>query len=206
MTVLGLLLGAFGLVLLNFGNPPATSQAVETYSSTWKATELYRLNFSHRNGTGLTNLGGIGVKKWEVTGVVAGSPFTETWTGPAANTISFSESGGCRVNTDPKVWLGSCLWLDVINSEDSMGNYWLTEVAVESLVRQSQDNGWAYGGSGAFCSSSTPTLKSCWSTTGTYGFQRFAADKNGGVVGMPEYAGVMMPLQWNVTGTIQEDQ
>lgn len=211
MTVLGLLLGAFGLVLLNFGNAPTTSQAVENYSSKWEAKSLYRLHFSFNNGNGLTDLGAIGVKKWVVTGEVAGSTFTETWTGPAATTINFSESsqgGGsanCQVTADPKFWLGSCLFLDSLGS--SPGKYGLTEVAVDSLVREGRGlaNHNSYAGSGAYCPSTGVSARSCWSTTGTYGFERFT--QNAGTSnGTPEFVGVMMPLQWDVVGTILEDQ
>lgn len=211
--LVGLLLAIAGLALTiasPASTPTGTRAAGNDYQSSWKATELYRLHFSYNNGNGFTNLGAIGVKKWTVTGEVAGSTFIETWTGPAASTINFSESsqgGGsanCKVTADPKLWLGSCLFLDNPGSSPS-GKYGLSEVAVDSLVREGRGlaNSNSYAGSGAFCTSSGIAPRSCWSTTGTYGFTRFTQNSNSSSNGNPEYVGVMMPLQWEVRGSIQ---
>ena len=106
MTVLGLLLGAFGLVLLNFGNAPTTSTAAgEPYSSTWKATKILTVEATIGSGQNppLTGKTGIGVWEWVVTGTIGAvgetTSYTETWTAPSLTNISFSipSDRGCNI-------------------------------------------------------------------------------------------------------------
>lgn len=193
MTVLGLVLGAFGIVLLNFGNEPTKSNAATDYNATWKATKLYRLHNRPTGGGGFTisDLGGIGVKAWAVSGTIGDVTYTETWEGPRADSISFTGiNQKCVVNADPKVWFGSCLWFGS-NSSSPPGDYWLTEEAVDSFVRSGRIGDASYAGSGAYCREGV--VAGCWSVLGTYGFGRNKS----------EYIGMMMPLQWTVVGTIQ---
>ena len=204
LVLAGIILGAFGLVLINFDGSYDKTAAVDQYSSTWKATKLYRLHFATNNNATIYDLGAIGVRTWEVTGTVSGTTFREKWEGPSSDTITFSSenvSGGvsqCRVNADPKIWLGSCLHLPQLG-DDLFNKYWLTDIDPASVVNQGNilKNSWS--GSSARCG--TNTLPGCWSSTGSYGFARFTSKVNNDN-GQTQAVGVMMPLQWTVTGEI----
>jgi hypothetical protein len=99
MTVLGLLLGAFGLVLLNFGNAPTTSTAAsEPYSSTWKATKILTVEGTIGSGPTSKSTGkaGIGVWGWRVDGTIGETSYTETWSAPILDGVSFTVPAGRR--------------------------------------------------------------------------------------------------------------
>ncbi len=100
MTVLGLLLGAFGLVLLNFGNAPITSKAEsEEYTSTWKATKILTVEGTIGSGPSakFTGKAGIGVWEWRVDGTIGETTsYTETWSAPSLDGVSFTVPAGRR--------------------------------------------------------------------------------------------------------------
>lgn len=111
MTVLGLLLGAFGLALLNFGNAPMTSTAAEeTYSSTWNAKKILAVGALVGSGNTFTFWAGIGVWGWEVNGQFGTTTYSETWTAPSINGVSFTVTNeGCSPkNIDPLKILAGC--------------------------------------------------------------------------------------------------
>lgn len=209
MTVLGLLLGAFGLVLLNFGNAPTTSQAVDIYSSTWKATQLYRLR--HTNNTGeKTSANAIGVAEWQVTGVVGETNYTETWKGPASGSVNIQKNPGtgniCRGFYDPSKWLVGC----IDTSYDRFGSFRFdlilatpTESSLlsEGIIGGSNRTNWS--GRSVACNSNFGGLPGCLSAIGSYGFYHFMPKESALNSSLDLQVGMMMPLEWTVTGSIE---
>ena len=212
MTVLGLLLGAFGLVLLNFGNTPTTSTAAEeTYSSTWKATQLYRLQHTD-NINQVTSANAIGVAEWKVTGTVGETPFTETWKGPSADSVRIRNhpdtNGICKGDYDPSQWLVGCI--DTSDNRYGRFMFRLTQVLPtdSSLLSEGDytNSGARHNWSGRSvackkASSGVGGFEGCLTALGSYGFSQFIPKEN---TADQQVIGMMMPLQWTVTGEIGE--
>lgn len=213
MTVLGLLLGAFGLVLLNFGNAPAKSNAESVdYTSTWKATQLYRLQ--HTNNTNqVTSANAIGVAEWEVTGTVGETPFRETWKGPSADSVRIRNQGDtngiCKGDYDPSQWLVGCI--DTSYGRNGRFMFKLSQVLPtdSSLLSEgtlSGGNRTNWSGRSVACKSGNYVggFAGCLAALGSYGFSQFIPTSSSTEASLDQVIGMMMPLQWTVSGEIGE--
>ncbi|MEK7202671.1 MAG: hypothetical protein AAB669_04060 [Patescibacteria group bacterium] len=209
MTILGLLLGAFGLVLLNFGNAPTSSTAADPYSSTWKATQLYRLRHTN-NSNQVTSANAIGVAEWQVTGNIGETNYSETWKGPAADSVNIQKNPGtgniCRGTYDPSKWLAGC----IDSSYNRFGSFKydliLTSPSDSSLLSEGimgGTNTTNWSGRSVKCNSGFGGLPGCLSAIGSYGFYHFIPKESALNASLDLQIGMMMPLEWTVTGSIE---
>lgn len=211
--ITGIILAAVGLGVIWSSNPRSnTASAVtSTYSSNWKATRLYRLNVTD-NIQRTDPVNAIGVYKWAVTGNMGSSTFTETWTGPSPNSISFNSetTNGTKCNTngyDKTKWLAGCL--NGIGNADGRWRFTLDDVDPNSTFYSGRydppgdDERWFEGGAvNCIGLGSTPPVPSvssgCYFTSGAY--STFRSGNQGEKT--PAHALLMMPLEWNVEGEL----
>ncbi len=199
LTVAGLLLAAAGVALFNFGQTPSKTdaQATGNYTTNWVASEVYQTIITD----GSTDFSvAIGVSKWTVTGSIGSTNFSETWTGPAANTAQIGPDQGGQVgkcntnNYDRSLWLIGCAAVD----EGTDGPFRLQSVVPGSVFSEGSGDRARWSGGAADCS---VPIVGCLVTTGTYGFQHMRG--SGGDSPMEVFGSyLMMPLKWTVTGTI----
>jgi len=211
---MGLILGAFGLVMMNFGNPTPSSKAIgDSWDSTWKATRLYQVNQSF-NDNYRNDLVTIGVYKWEVTGEVAGTNFTETWTGPDPASINIEgrnqSVGGCKVNYDRNLWLAGCVYNSILGHPGyahlifRLKDIAVTDAFSEGNLGSGDQSSWS-GGTAKCGNSPIQNFTGCYTTLGSYGFGHYYNRPNGGNdTGVLISASNFIPLQWEVHGETVE--
>lgn len=206
MTFLGLALGAVGIVLLNFGSAPVPSNAATDYTATWKATNI--LTVEGRLGTDrLTGEAGIGVWKWEVTGTIGDTNYTETWSAPSIANVSFAipANKGCNLlNIITDQLLAGC-WTDQdnVDGRDTTLYTFRERTPNEYFGKKFDLNAGAGDQKASSCINSprdngTPE---CIYQTGSYNFMHVYDP------GFPTRnrllgSGTLTPLQWTVVGQI----
>lgn len=212
MTVLGLLLGAFGLVLLNFGNAPATSNAgTEPYTSDWQATKI--LTVGAMVGNTFTFEAGIGVWEWEVNGTFdTTTTYKETWTAPNISNVRFlieNPDVGCSpLNIDPLLFLAGCWsqqkYIDGVNTKNYL--FQIRGVTDPELIghrfKVNEGGGEQRTNSCISAPRNIPSESECIIQSGSYNFQHIyepGNDDRGRWLG----GGTLTPLQWHVEGEIR---
>lgn len=212
MTVLGLLFGAFGLVLLNFGNPPPASNAgTETYTSDWQAKKI--LTVGAMVGNTFTFEAGLGVWEWEVIGRIGSdTTYRETWTAPSIDGIGFdvisTPGAGCSpLNINPLMFLAGC-WTDQHNIDGVNTKNYLFQIRSVTDTALNGKKHHVNEGSGDQRTNSCisaprniPSETECIIQSGSYNFQHIYEPGNherGRWLG----GGTLTPLQWHVVGEI----
>ena len=209
LTVLGLVLGAAGLALFNFGGAPEkTAAQTGPYSTTWTATKILTVNATV--GGFMVGDAGIGVWEWFVSGSIGSTSFTETWSAPVIGNMSFTPSGrqGCSINSvdESKILAGCFAAQNRIGAGSRASSYDFSVKAVGDYVsnisRLNQGTGTQKTVS---CIRSPNDLEDerCLFQSGSYSFQdiyesELAGGPRTGLVG----GGTLMPLVWTVTGNI----
>lgn len=196
----GLLIGIGGFLLFQAGRGNQAAHAAggggSDYTGDWVASKLYQLMYTD-NADNQSSANAIGVAEWKVTynDSTGAELARETWDGPVGNTIKLDYSNivnnvGCRATFDKTKWLGGCY----SNIDDgSAYHYTLNTVDTGTLnvfsKNSSAGDKVSAQGTGVFCVSGN-----CFNTSGAYGFIR---NTTGGTT---TQTGVMMPLEWKVTG------
>jgi len=205
LTLLGVILTAGGLALLNFGKPvPTTDAQGGGYTVTWQASEVVTVNGTV--GSTPTGEAGFGVWKWSIDGTIGGQHFTETWEGPSLAGVSFTPaSQGCSINgVNETLILAGCFadQNDVGGSDTNLYTFTL-----KGLTGWTSNKSRLNVGTGVQKATScinSPRNNSeteCIFGSGSYAFQHVYEP------GFPTRdrwvgSGVLMPLRWTVTGTL----
>lgn len=133
--IIGVVLATIGIMVIythQGGKNAVVSHAATGYNESWQATQLYQFFFRGQSpqkwkSTVTDNHvpfygPALGVAKWQVTGTIGSTSFTETWDGPDIASLKFpyqdpSHVDGrdpytqrvyCDPQYDNKVWLASC--------------------------------------------------------------------------------------------------
>lgn len=211
MVLMGLILGTFGLVLLNFGNPQVRTSAEETYTSTWKATKI--LTVEGVVGTKTTGEAGIGVWEWRVDGIMGGVPYTETWSAPSLEGVAFvmPNNRGCNIEgVDPgrgrdnfKILAGCITSQGAIGGSDTTQYNFKSKTVSNILSKKARVNeGTGYQDTtSCIVSPRNGDETECVFQSGPYSFQH--VHEIGSNARMRWLgSGTLMPLTWEVTGSI----
>ena len=205
MTFLGLVLGAFGIVLLNFGSAPTPSSAATDYTATWKATEILTVNGLVGNKD--TGEAGIGVWEWVVTGKIGNTNYSETWSAPSIADVAFNvpPNKGCNLQNIIADQLMAGCW----TSQDNVGGpdtlrYSFQIRGVSDLLGKKKDFNTGSGDqktTSCIASPRNPNETECIFQSGSYSFQHVY--ELGSSARMRWLGGgTLTPLQWSVVGQI----
>ncbi|MEX2012731.1 MAG: hypothetical protein WD970_03250 [Patescibacteria group bacterium] len=198
LTVAGLVLGAAGLALFNFGAKPTPTVAQSTnYTTHWSATKLFQIKYTNNAGA-TVNTAAIGVSQWSVDGSIGPTSFTETWISPDPDSARLTISTNCSTNGYVRTdWLLGCFMVD--SEWGGTHNFRLLSVDADSVYTSGNTTAARWSGGGAFCDNGG-VLSGCVIGTGTYGFT--VVPGTSGNTHESKLSGLMMPLKWTVSGTI----
>jgi hypothetical protein len=205
LTLAGIIMTAAGLALVNFGKPVSKTDAADNYSVTWQADKI--LTAEAVVGTTPTGKAGIGVWQWSVDGTIRGQHFTETWSGPSISGVSFTpnSSQGCSINGVNRTQILAGCFQDQNDIGGSNTNlYRFSLDNVDSWTSNTSRLNVGTGTQQAVTCINSPRNSSeteCLVASGSYAFQHTHEP------GFPTRdrwlgAGVLMPLRWTVTGTL----
>lgn len=207
----GLLLAAFGVFLAlspTADTPAVNAQAGTNYTTTWTATRVLTVDSSGgwANVAPMQNVP-IGVSEWQVTGVdtTTGSQlFTETWKVPTASDIVFNPANRTTTGTgfNPAEWLFAG-HVGVFGDTPNGGRitYKNQPVSILGPTYTYERGNAKVGGNAIRCSSNSDS--NCLHARGAYGWEVYHALSNlGSERGRISASGLMMPLKWTVTGTV----
>lgn len=202
--VLSALLIAAGLVVLNFGGPPSSISAQTTsYNSKWTANRFLIAS----DGDNIRKVF-AGVWGWSVSGNVAGgTSFQETWTAPSLNNISYIRLGGlgCAPSQDlPTGVIGGCtMQTNHLNNNTFSSIKFSTSPNILPGTSLGPSQGSPQPGTSSCAGAGTATSGEfeCLFQTGAYSVSYFYE------MGHPTRnrwlgTATLMPLEWNVSGTI----
>lgn len=202
--IIAILLAASGIALMNSGGQSSkvAKASTTTYTTNWQATSVYRL--MRTNNGGVTQpLGAIGVSGWVVNGTIGTTTYTETWVGPAANSASFNTVTNSKCSTagyDKTKWLVGCT--SYIGGDEGRNTFGMENIAPSDVYADKPGgvgyNQWSSSGGGSYCDDAFQVFTGCAVATGSYGF--VYTNLTGGI----KMAGLFMPLQWTVSGTITQ--
>jgi hypothetical protein len=203
--ITGAVLTVAGLMFVISPKSEQSLQAAEPYSSTWQATRILTVDAT----VGNTPVGeaGIGVWEWRVDGVIGGTTFTETWTAPSINGVSFSAAAGqgCGLNGIVAEELMASCFVDQDNiggDNTSVYTFRIRSIG-EYLGRESRLNVGAGDQKANSCINSPRNgdETECLIQSGSYSFQHIHEP---GFPGRTRWlgGGTLMPLNWDVSGSI----
>lgn len=222
LTIAGLVLGAAGLALFNFGKGPVNTSASHSSTSpswhtSWSATKVYQVMATDdRGGRPVISGGAIGVSEWSVSGDIVSSSgttrFTETWVGPDATTVKLGETealGDSHCTTSSynrDNWVLGCITYNAGPFSFSLRSVPPSTVFYDDYQGIGQGYRYEYmQGGGIGCDNpvdGASTFDGCMVTTGTYGFSYVPVGSGGGSNDTMYFSGLAMPLKWTVAGTI----
>lgn len=202
--IAGAVLLIAGLMFVVAPRSEQQSQAAENYSSNWQATRVLTVESSGYFANVPAQEAAIGVAEWRVDGNIGGTTYEETWTAPSVdgtvfNPVDRSTSGP---GFNPSHWL----FASHIAQANDTPNQGRVTYRVKDL--SFLNNAYTYsfgqarvGGNAIRCASNSDS--NCLHARGSYGWEVYHAISNmGSDRGRVSASGVMMPLRWTVSGTI----
>lgn len=212
---LGTVLAAVGVILIsgkidNSTRPNiAGAQTGLSYTATWSAQKLVTVSSTLGivGGVQTFNDVPIGVAEWQVTGVQSGTSntlFTEKWVIPNID-VTFDFNNVTSGTFEPTEWLFASYMENGTNQANS-NRFRITGLDI-------LDNTFTFSGGqtvpqralgNAINCNITIGKPSCLSSTGAYGWMRYlgSIEQINIDEGKLKATGLMMPLKWTVTGTI----
>lgn len=209
----GLVLAAAGVSLFFVKKNDVTTQAqgsssTISYETKWDANKILTvLRLTNGGGTGST---GIGVWGWKVEGVLGSTSFEETWSAPSnVGSVVFNIGGltGCSTgmnDTTNKLFLAGCVGSQNSNPGPSTYNFQIDDVGAYHGQKRLYNDGTGFQQTNTcYINPRDSGQTTCLAQVGAYSFMEISALANTGaerIFGI----GTLMPLHWDVTGTITQ--
>jgi len=212
--IAGFLLTGLGAGLIIFSPKQAQPAKAAGYSMTWTAQKVITAEavFGDYNSWAGANVttgpASLGVSRWAVHGTVDSKTFDEVWSTPtfASSSLRMDIPGdrkrGCIINGSPfsnNSWLAGCFaeQSSIDNAYSRISKIDLKEQDPTTLGKQNRlnDGGGLQKSTSCAVDPGDNNATDCMITTGAYGFLYL---QNLTI----RAGGMMMPLEWDVTGTI----